>query len=89
MGIDFSKSSLKDGTLAFIDIDNGLAFSAEKDNELDNFIKIKTGDFYQPRQKKGDLASVNMVMYDCMAFYHSKELAVFLKQLIRKAEADL
>ncbi|MGF6189730.1 hypothetical protein [Serratia sp. 2723] len=88
MGVDFNKSPLKDGTMGFIDLDNGLAFSAERNNELDKFIEVNTGHFYQPKQPSGDLASVNLVVYDCMGFYHSKELKQFLKTLIQKSETD-
>ncbi|OMQ24594.1 hypothetical protein [Serratia oryzae] len=88
MGVDFNKLPVKDNTTGFIDIDNGLAFSAERDNELDKFIEVNTGRFYQPKQQSGDLASINLVVYDCMDFYHSKELKQFLKVLIQKSETD-
>jgi hypothetical protein len=89
MGVDFNKLSLKDNTMGFIDMDNGLGFSAERNNELDEFIKNKTENFYQPKQKNGDLASINLVVYDCMGFYHSKELTAFLNKLIRKSTIHL
>ena len=88
MGVDFNKLPVKDNTTGFIDIDNGLAFSSERDNELDKFIEVNTGHFYQPKQQGGDLASINLVIYDCMNFYHSKELKQFLKTLIQKSETD-
>lgn len=88
MGVDFNKLSLKDNTLGFIDMDNGLAFSAEQNNELDAFIKNKTEKFYRPKQVSGDLASINLVIYDCMDFYHSNELSVFLNELIKRSNAD-
>ncbi|HGB4760508.1 TPA: hypothetical protein ACIVKV_004627, partial [Salmonella enterica subsp. enterica serovar Javiana] len=53
-----------------------------KYNPLASFIENKTGDFYKTRQAYGDLASANMVIYDCIDFYHSKELNVFLRKII-------
>lgn len=88
MGVDFNILSLKDNTMGFIDIDNGLAFSAEQNNELDEFIKNKTDKFYRPKQISGDLASINFVIYDCMDFYHSNELSVFLNELIKRSKMD-
>ncbi|ESC15955.1 hypothetical protein SEEA0322_23024 [Salmonella enterica subsp. enterica serovar Agona str. 0322] len=82
MGVVFTKLPLKDNTRGFIDLDIGLAFYRNKDNVLALFIENKTGDFYKPRQAYGDLASVNMVIYDCIDFYHSKELNVFLRKII-------
>ncbi|KEY57105.1 hypothetical protein [Serratia sp. DD3] len=89
MGVDFNKLPLTDNTVGFIDIDMGLAFSAERNNELDKFIEVNTGYFYQPKQQSGDLASINLVVYDCVDFYHSIELKRFLKELIQKSETDL
>ncbi|EAQ0496942.1 hypothetical protein ILU99_001255 [Salmonella enterica] len=82
MGVVFTKLPLKDNTRGFIDMDMGLAFYRNKDNVLASFIENKTGDFYKPRQAYGDLASVNMVIYDCIDFYHSKELNMFLRKII-------
>ncbi|EMB4340339.1 hypothetical protein I5462_18700 [Citrobacter freundii] len=84
MGIDFNKLPLKDYTMGFIDIEEGLAFSSDKNNALDMFIKSKTDNFYKTRQTEGDLAQLNMVIYDCVDFYHSTELNVFLNNLISK-----
>ncbi|MDL3639072.1 hypothetical protein QR231_10140 [Salmonella enterica] len=82
MGVVFTKLPLKDNTRGFIDMDMGLAFYRNKYNPLASFIENKTGDFYKPRQAYGDLASANMVIYDCIDFYHSKELNVFLRKII-------
>ncbi|HCE8851806.1 TPA: hypothetical protein N2Q63_000347, partial [Citrobacter freundii] len=68
----------------FIDIEEGLAFSSDKNNALDMFIKNKTDNFYKTRQTEGDLAQLNMVIYDCVDFYHSTELNVLLNNLISK-----
>ena len=84
MGIDFNKLPLKDYTMGFIDIEEGLAFSSDKNNALDMFIKSKTDNFYKTRQTEGDLAQLNMVIYDCVDFYHSTELNVLLNNLISK-----
>ncbi|MDV1269422.1 hypothetical protein VC562_24000 [Citrobacter freundii] len=70
--------------MGFIDIEEGLAFSSDKNNALDMFIKSKTDNFYKTRQTEGDLAQLNMVIYDCVDFYHSTELNVFLNNLISK-----
>ncbi|WP_285128882.1 hypothetical protein [Leclercia adecarboxylata] len=88
MGADFNKLSIKDNTMGFIDMDNGLAFSAEQSNELDAFIRKKTGTLYQLKQESGDLASVNLVIYDCVDFYRSKELNIFLNEFIKKSESQ-
>jgi len=88
MGADFNRLSVKDNTMGFIDMDNGMAFSAEQNNELDAFIRNKTVKFYQPKQESADLASVNLVIYDCVGFYHSKELNIFLNELIKKSESQ-
>ncbi|EHG0014613.1 hypothetical protein J1K50_002859 [Salmonella enterica subsp. enterica serovar Magwa] len=82
MGVVFTKLPLKDNTRGFIDMDMGLAFYRNKYNPLASFIENKTGGFYKPRQAYGDLASANMVIYDCIDFYHSKELNVFLRKII-------
>lgn len=84
MGIDFNKLPLKDYTMGFIDIEEGLAFSSDKNNALDMFIKSKTDNFYKTRQTEGDLAQLNMVIYDCVDFYHSRELDALLNSLISK-----
>ncbi|MFH2475108.1 hypothetical protein [Citrobacter freundii] len=84
MGIDFNKLPLKDYTMGFIDIEEGLAFSSDKNNALDMFIKSKTDNFYKTRQTEGDLAQLNMVIYGCVDFYHSTELNVLLNNLISK-----
>lgn len=84
MGVDFDKLHLKDYTMGFIDIEDGFAFSAKKGNALDVFIKNKTDDFYQPKQTEGDLAAINLVIYDCTVFSQSKEVDIFLKELIFK-----
>ncbi|HIA4031645.1 TPA: hypothetical protein ACWQBO_005068 [Escherichia coli] len=89
MGVDFTKLPLKDNTMGFIDIDAGLAFYRNKDNALASFINKKTGDFYRPKQTSGDLASSNMVIYDCVNFYHSKELDVFLKKIIHERTVEI
>ncbi|EPV3654695.1 MULTISPECIES: hypothetical protein [Citrobacter] len=88
MGVSFNKLPLKDYTTGFIDIEEGFAFSVNKGNTLDLFIRNKTGKFYQPKQKSGDLASVNLVIYDCVDFYKSKELQDFLIGLIQKSETN-
>ncbi|MDN0095399.1 hypothetical protein [Yersinia rohdei] len=88
MGVNFDKLHLKDYTMGFIDIEDGFAFSVRKDNALDVFIKNKTDDFYQPKQTEGDLATVNLVIYDCIVFSQSKEADVFLKELIFKETSD-
>ena len=84
MGLNFNNPPLKDYTMGFIDIEEGLAFSSDKNNALDMFIKIKTDNFHKPRQTEGDLAQLNMVIYDCVDFYHSRELDVLLNNLILK-----
>ncbi len=87
MGVDFDKARLRDVTTGFIDMEEGVAFSAEKDNKLDAFIESKTRNFYVPKQQTGDLASKNLVIYDCVHFSKSSELGVFLKELLaRKVE---
>lgn len=87
MGVDFNRLPLTDYTTGFIDIEEGFAFSASENNELDAFITNKTGDFHKPRQSGGDLANVNMVIFDCVDFYHSEELVLFLRDLLQKAES--
>ncbi|MTH48863.1 hypothetical protein [Intestinirhabdus alba] len=82
MRVDFNNLLVKDGALSFID--NGQAFSAVRNNKLDAFIKSKAGYFYHPKQKNGDLASINLVIFDCIIFYHSTELMLFLKELIQE-----
>lgn len=89
MGVDFSKQSPADNTIGFIDIDKGYAFSITKNNKLDRFIKEETKNFFRPKHKSGDLSTINLVIYDCVNFYHSKKLNDFLKELLLKAEAEL
>lgn len=84
MGVDFSKLKLKDYTMGFIDLEDGLAFNAKPDNALNAFINSKTGHFYQPKQPEGDLAAANLVIYQCVEFSQSKELDIFLTDLILK-----
>lgn len=88
MGIDFNKSHIKDFTMGFIDIEEGFAFSAEKDNALDSYISNKTKKFYLPKQAEGDLSNVNLVIFDCVEFSQSKELNTVLRDLIEKANSD-
>lgn len=82
MGVDFGKLPLKDGTQGFIDIELGYALTAEKNNALNAFIKDKTGGFYKAKQSEGDLARVNLVIYDCVGFSRSGELEGVLEKLI-------
>lgn len=82
MGVVFDKLPLKDNTTGFIDMDIGLAFYRDKNNVLASFIENKTGGFYKPKQNRGDLASANIVIYECIDFYHSRELSVFLRKII-------
>ena len=89
MGVDFNQLRLKDSTMGFIDIEEGYALGSTANNALDEFIKSKTGDFYKPKQTEGDLAIVNMVIYDCAAFSQSKVLEVFLSDLIVKANLKI
>ncbi|WP_380177458.1 hypothetical protein [Kalamiella sp. sgz302252] len=89
MVVDFSKQSPVDNTIGFIDIDKGYAFSINKNNNLDRFIKEETKNFFRPKHKSGDLSTINLVIYDCVNFYHSKKLNDFLKELLLKAEAEL
>ena len=88
MGVDFTKLPLKDHTAGFIDMDIGLAFYRDKDNVLASFIENKTGDFYKPKQTSGDLVSTNIVIYECIDFYHSRELDVFLRKIITERIID-
>lgn len=84
MGVDFTTSKLRDTTTGFIDVEEGLGFSSDKNNSLDTYIKNKTENFYKPKQTEGDLAKVNLVIYDCATFSQSKELSAFLSALIIK-----
>lgn len=84
MGVTFNKLPLKDYSMGFIDVEEGFALSSDRNNVLDVFVKDKTDDFYKPRQAGGDLSHSNMVIYDCVDFYHSIELDVFLNNLILK-----
>lgn len=88
MGVDFSKAKIKDGTLGFIDIDEGLLFSANDNNELDLFIRARTRDFYKPKQNSGDLAGVNTVVLDCVDFFRSSELDRVLRKIILQSQRD-
>lgn len=82
MGVHFNDYTLKDYTMGFIDIENGFAFSTNKNNALDLFIRTETDEFYRPKKSEGDLAGLNMVIYDCIDFYHSKKLKVFLNDAL-------
>lgn len=82
MGVEFNKLSLKDYTMGFIDVEEGFALSSDNNNVLDIFIKKNTGDFHKPKHIEGDLAQLNMVIYNCIDFYHSKNLDIFLKKII-------
>ncbi|RXO32062.1 hypothetical protein D0525_23925 [Salmonella enterica] len=84
MGVDFNNLPLHDYTMGFIDVEKWFAFNATKDNTLDVFIRNKTDHFYKPAQVVGDLARSNLVIYNCVNFYQSKELDVFLRDLISK-----
>lgn len=88
MGVDFQKLPLKDNTAGFIDMDLGLAFYRDKDNVLASFIEKQTGDFYKPKDTRGDLASANIVIYECIDFYQSNELDVFLRRIISRKMTD-
>lgn len=85
MGVDFGKLPLKDYTQGFIDIELGYAFNAEQNNALNAYIKDKTGGFYKAKQSEGDLARVNLVIYDCVEFSRSKGLEGVLEGLIAGA----
>ncbi|WP_347254778.1 hypothetical protein [Leminorella grimontii] len=87
MGVDFGKLPLKDGTQGFIDIELGYALTAEQNNALNAFIKDKTDGFYKAKQSEGDLARVNLVIYDCVGFSQSEELEGVLEKLIAEAGA--
>ncbi|MFC0179929.1 hypothetical protein [Thorsellia kenyensis] len=84
MGIDFKQLPYKDITLGFIDTDMGVGFgfNTQPTNVLDEYIEMKTGHFYQPAHKEGDMSSVNLVIYHCAHFYESQELKDFLKKQI-------
>lgn len=87
MGVDFKQLPLTDITIGFIDIDGGLGFglnglNSKPNNVLDDYIEMKTGDFYKPKHESGDLASSNLVVYNCVDFYESEELKNFLKEQI-------
>ncbi|ECA8973238.1 hypothetical protein JK365_22405 [Salmonella enterica subsp. enterica serovar Ceyco] len=82
MGVHFSDYPLKDYTMGFIDIEKGFAFSTNKNNVLDLFIRSETDGFYKPKKTEGDLAGLNMVIYDCVDFYHSRKLSVFLNDTL-------
>ncbi|POP40384.1 hypothetical protein CHU32_27725 [Superficieibacter electus] len=88
MGVDFNKLPLHDYTMGSIDIEKWFAFNATEDNVLNMFIKNKTDHFYKPAQVDGDLAKSNLVIYKCVDFYKSKELDVFLRDLISKKISD-
>ncbi|MFC0178914.1 hypothetical protein [Thorsellia kenyensis] len=84
MGVDFNQLPLKDITRGFIDIDAGLGFggNGKTTNVLEDYIQMKTGHFYQPVHKTGDMASTNIVIYQFADFYESQELKDFLKKQI-------
>ena len=65
-----------------------------KDNEyslvnlskLYSFVREKTGSYYSfnfPVKAEETPKPVNTIFYDCMTFYHSKELNIFVHKLLK------
>lgn len=82
MGVNLDGSNIIDYTMGFIDIEEGYALATEKYNKLDSYIKEKTADLYKPKQHQDDMSKTNLVIYECVDFYKSDDLDLFLRALL-------
>lgn len=85
MGVNLKKPDITDYTLGFIDIEEGYALGAQKDNPLDFYIEKRTAEFYKPKQSQGDIAKTNLAIYERVDFYKSGELDSFPRVLLKTA----
>lgn len=83
--MNFDTLPLKDNT-------QGLVFEMDKENILalegrpvQKYIDEKTQLFYKPKQSDGELANLNLIVFDCVDFSNSTELNVFLEKTISKS----